>query len=115
VSDPNCLFCKIASGAIPADIVARSAHSLVFRDLHPQAPAHMLAIPLRHARDLAEFVATAEADEVSDVLALASAAGRSASSTGYRVVTNEGADAGQSVFHVHFHVLAGRALGWPPG
>jgi histidine triad (HIT) family protein len=111
----NCPFCKIFSGAIAAQIVARSEHSLVFRDLNPQAPTHVLAIPKRHARDLGEFVATADAAEVLDLFKLASEAGRAGSTTGYRVVTNEGIDAGQSVFHVHLHVLAGRHLGWPPG
>jgi len=111
----NCPFCKIVSGQIPAEIVTRSAHSIAFRDLNPKAPAHLLVIPERHARDLGEFVATASADEVADLFKLASDVGRAASPTGYRVVTNEGVDAGQSVFHLHLHVLAGRALAWPPG
>jgi histidine triad (HIT) family protein len=115
VSAENCPFCKIFSGSIPAKIVARSEHSLVFADLNPQAPTHLLAIPRRHALDLGDFVATAEAEEVLDLFRLASEAGRAASPTGYRVVTNEGVDAGQSVFHLHLHVLAGRALAWPPG
>jgi len=111
----DCIFCKIFSGAIPADEVARTDDVLVFRDTNPQAPHHMLAIPKRHAADLGEFVAAAEPAEVGDLFAAASRAGRAASPSGYRVVVNEGRDAGQTVFHLHLHVLAGRYLDWPPG
>ena len=75
----------------------------------------MLVIPKRHARDLSEFVSAASEGEVAELMTVASEVGRAASPSGYRVVVNEGPDAGQSVFHLHLHVLAGRSLGWPPG
>jgi histidine triad (HIT) family protein len=115
MSDPDCIFCKIFRKEIPANEVLRTDDALVFRDLNPQAPSHMLVIPRRHATDLGSFVAAAEPAEVGHLFALASQAGRAASPGGYRVVVNEGPDAGQSVFHLHLHVLAGRPLSWPPG
>jgi histidine triad (HIT) family protein len=111
----DCIFCKIFSGAIPADVVIRTDDVVVFRDLNPQAPQHVLAIPKRHASNLGDFVATADPAEVGDLFAVASRAGREASPSGYRVIVNEGRDAGQTVFHLHLHVLAGRHLAWPPG
>ncbi len=113
--DENCVFCKIFRGEIPANEVLRTDDALVFRDLNPQAPAHYLVVPKRHATNLGDFVAGADAKEVGDLFAVASKAGRAASTGGYRIVVNEGPDAGQSVFHLHLHVLAGRALQWPPG
>ncbi len=114
-TDPTCVFCKIFSGAIPSTEVTRTPDVLIFRDLNPQAPSHLLAIPRRHAVNLGDFVAAAEPAEVGDLFAEASRAGRAVSTGGYRIVVNEGVDAGQTVFHLHLHVLAGRALGWPPG
>ncbi len=111
----DCLFCKIFARAIPSREVNRTDDVLVFEDVNPQAPTHLLVIPKRHARDLGDFVAAAEPREVGDLFAIASQAGRAASSTGYRIVANEGREAGQTVFHLHLHVLAGRPLGWPPG
>jgi histidine triad (HIT) family protein len=111
----DCIFCKIFEGTIPADEVLRTDDVVVFRDLNPQAPQHMLAIPKRHAKNLGDFVAEADPAEVGELFAVASRAGRGASPTGYRVIVNEGPDAGQTVFHLHLHVLAGRALAWPPG
>lgn len=115
MQDATCLFCKIFRGEIPSDEVVRTDDVLVFRDRNPHAPTHLLAIPRRHAADLGDFVATAPPGEVGDLFAVASQAGRAASPGGYRIVVNEGPDAGQTVFHLHLHVLAGRALGWPPG
>jgi histidine triad (HIT) family protein len=109
------VFCKIFAREIRADEVVRTDDVLVFRDANPQAPTHLLAIPRRHVTDLGSFVAEAEPHEVGDFFTVASQAGRAASPSGYRIVTNEGPDAGQTVFHLHAHVLAGRALGWPPG
>ncbi len=111
----NCIFCKIFRAEIPVEEVVRTTDVLVFRDLNPKAPTHLLVIPKRHAADLGAFVATAGAREVGDLFSAASNAARAASSGGYRIVVNEGPDAGQTVFHLHLHVLAGRALGWPPG
>jgi histidine triad (HIT) family protein len=113
--DPNCIFCKIFAGTIPSQEVLRTGDVLAFRDLNPQAPEHLLVIPKRHAVDLGTFVAEADPAETGDLFTVASRVGRAASPGGYRVVVNEGLDAGQSVFHLHLHVLAGRALGWPPG
>jgi histidine triad (HIT) family protein len=113
--DENCIFCKIFSGDVKADEVARTEDALVFRDLNPQAPVHLLVVPKRHAANLGDFVAAAEPREVGDLFALASQAGRNASAAGYRIVVNEGVEAGQTVFHLHLHVLAGRRMTWPPG
>ena len=111
----DCIFCKIFAGTIRADEVARTDDVLVFRDTAPRAPHHLLVIPKRHATNLGDFVAAAAPEEVGDLFAAASRAGRAASESGYRVVVNEGVDAGQTVFHLHLHVLAGRNLEWPPG
>jgi histidine triad (HIT) family protein len=112
----DCLFCKIRDGAIPATITYRDADVVVFKDLKPQAPLHELVIPTRHVASLA----AAAADDAALLGKLMLAGAERARANGYgdsgfRVVVNAGADAGQTVFHVHLHVLAGRPLGWPPG
>jgi histidine triad (HIT) family protein len=113
---PECLFCRIVSGGVPASRVIESPRTLSFRDISPQAPTHVLVIPRDHYPDLAAL-ATADPGLLAEVLAqvrqVADAEG--ISSRGYRVVFNTGADAGQAVPHVHAHVLGGRALSWPPG
>lgn len=113
--DPDCLFCSIVAEQVPATVVGSSEHSLAFRDLNPQAPTHVLVIPRRHVSD-AESLAAASGAELADVVALA---GRIADDEGlrdgYRLVFNTGADAGQTVFHAHLHVLGGRGMTWPPG
>ncbi len=114
-AEETCLFCKIFRGEIPAKEVERTDDALVFRDVNPQAPTHVLVIPKRHAANLGDFVAAATPQEVGDLFALASKAGRAASPDGYRIVVNEGAAAGQTVFHLHLHVLCGRNMSWPPG
>ena len=114
-SEAACIFCRIVRGEIPANEVARTADAVAFRDLNPQAPAHILVVPVRHFANLGDFVAASAHDEVGHVLALASRVGREASPNGYRVVINEGVDGGQTVSHLHLHVLAGRAMHWPPG
>jgi histidine triad (HIT) family protein len=112
--DPDCIFCKIIEGQIPADIVFRNDNVVAFNDLNPQAPTHVLIIPTLHtenAASLAKISATITA-------ALFTAAAEIAAErtlTGYRTVFNTGADAGQSVFHAHLHLLGGRGLAWPPG
>ncbi|MEU8796847.1 histidine triad nucleotide-binding protein [Spirillospora sp. NPDC048819] len=112
----DCLFCKIVSGDVPAKIVRESAGTVAFRDINPQAPTHVLVIPRAHhptvsglAADDAELLAelVGEAHQVAVDEGIAEA--------GYRVVFNTGAQAGQTVFHVHAHVLGGRGLNWPPG
>ena len=112
----DCLFCRIASGEIPAVMVASSDEALAFRDVSPVAPTHVLVIPRAHWTNVAEVAAAAPqtlvdmvrlAAEVADVEGVAS--------DGYRLVANTGASAHQTVFHAHVHVLAGRSMGWPPG
>jgi histidine triad (HIT) family protein len=114
MSDANCIFCRIVAGQIPATVLARNEHALAFRDLHPQAPSHLLVIPLRHVDSLASADDTAE---LGAVLSLAAEVARTEglSEAGYRVVTNIGGDGGQTVQHLHFHVLGGRQMHWPPG
>ncbi|WP_372728410.1 HIT domain-containing protein [Nocardioides sp.] len=112
--DADCLFCKIVAGEIPADVVHRTERVLAFRDVNPQAPTHVLVVPRAHHVNAAEL---AKADPETSV-ALVTAAAEVAAAQGhedYRLVFNTGAGAGQSVFHTHLHVLAGRSLAWPPG
>jgi len=110
----DCLFCRIAAGDIPASIVHRDDDVIAFADIHPQAPVHTLVVPVRHYANAAELAA-AEPALAGQVLAVAGAVAGAAGLDGYRVVFNTGASAGQSVFHVHAHVLGGRDLSWPPG
>ncbi len=114
-SSSDCLFCRIVSGSIPADVVGGSEHSLAFRDVDPKAPTHVLVVPRRHVANAAEL-ADASADELADVVRVAGlVAAQEGLAQGYRVVFNTGAGAGQTVFHAHLHVLGGRDLEWPPG
>ncbi|HHY31907.1 MAG TPA: histidine triad nucleotide-binding protein [Firmicutes bacterium] len=111
----DCLFCKIARHEIPSDVVYEDERTLAFRDINPQAPVHVLVIPKRHISSLAEL---GEGDEelAGHLLAVASrVASALGVGEGFRVVGNCGETAGQSVFHLHMHVLGGRRLGWPPG
>lgn len=111
----DCLFCKIARGAIPATLVHDGPEAIAFRDINPQAPTHVLVVPRRHLASLRE----AAGDPALLGLLLATAhdvaEGEGLGEGGYRVVINTGQDAGQSVAHLHLHVLGGRRLGWPPG
>ncbi|BDE06348.1 histidine triad nucleotide-binding protein [Vulcanimicrobium alpinum] len=113
--DPNCLFCKIVRKEIAANEVLRDDHVVAFHDLNPQAPTHVLVIPTSHAQDLSAFTAGADAEQAARLLHAAAEIGARFGPGGYRVVMNQGRDAGQSVFHLHAHVLAGRAMAWPPG
>jgi histidine triad (HIT) family protein len=110
------LFCAIAAGEIPATLVHESDRTLAFRDINPQAPTHVLVIPKDHYPNVAALAAAGDGllDEVV-ATAHAIAEAENVSATGYRVVFNTGAHAGQTVHHVHAHVLGGRELGWPPG
>ncbi len=112
----DCIFCKIAAGEIPADILLKNDHVVVFRDLSPQAPTHLLAIPHRHIATLNQ--AQPDDAETLGQLFLAArevAAQQGFADQGYRTVLNCGEGAGQTVFHLHLHILAGRAFTWPPG
>lgn len=114
---PDCLFCKIAAGEIPAKIVHRGEGVIAIEDLNPQAPTHLLVMPVEHFATLRD-VALAR-DHAGLSTALIDAASRLGSERGgergFRIVVNTGADGGQTVGHVHLHVLAGRAMSWPPG
>jgi histidine triad (HIT) family protein len=111
----DCLFCSFVSGDIEADVVHETDTTLAFRDINPQAPTHVLVIPKAHHPTLAELAAAAPT-VVADVAAAAGAvAEQEGLGEGYRVVFNTGPQAGQTVFHVHGHVLGGRSLSWPPG
>ncbi len=113
--DAGCLFCSIVAGEVPAEIVARSEHTLAFCDLNPQAPLHVLVVPTAHhpsAAALAAAAPTVAAELLSQTRAVAEQEGYG---DAYRLVFNTGQAAGQTVFHAHAHVLAGRPLDWPPG
>lgn len=112
----DCLFCKIAAKEIPATIVHETARTLAFRDLNPQAPTHLLVIPKGHYENAAALAGADDglADEVLQA-AHSVAVQEGVAGTGYRMVFNTGPQAGQTVFHVHAHVLGGRDLHWPPG
>jgi len=111
----DCLFCKIVAGEIPSDKVFEDDDVVAFRDIQPQAPVHLLVIPRKHLASLDEASESDQALLGKLMLACRSLAAQEGISGAYRVVNNCGAAAGQSVFHVHFHLLGGRALGWPPG
>ena len=112
----DCLFCAIAAGDIPADVVAATDRVMAFRDIQPQAPVHILLIPRAHFDDL-PAVADADPALAAEIVALAAQVARSegVAGSGHRLVANTGADGGQSVPHAHVHLLGGRSLGWPPG
>ncbi|WP_240770178.1 HIT domain-containing protein [Nocardioides sp. GY 10127] len=111
----DCLFCAIVAGDVPATTLHVTEHTVAFSDISPQAPLHALVVPRTHFANAAELAAgepATLAELVSTAAAVATAAGYP---DDYRLVFNTGAGAGQTVFHTHLHVLAGRDLGWPPG
>jgi len=110
----DCIFCSIVAGDIPAEIVARTETAVAFRDLNPQAPLHVLVVPRTHVANAAEL-ADREPETVAELVRLARDISADAGHDSYRLVLNTGAEAGQSVFHAHLHVLAGRTQAWPPG
>ena len=111
----DCLFCKLRDGLIPAAVTYRDEQVLAFPDMKPQAELHELVIPARHIASLAE-AQPGDAEVLGKLMLVAAQRVRERGfGDGFRVVMNAGADAGQTVFHVHLHVLAGRRLGWPPG
>ena len=110
----DCIFCKIVDGAIPADKVHEDDDLLAFRDIHAQAPLHLLVIPKRHIESLND-ADSGDAELLGKLLLECRRLAHENGLEAYRVVNNCGATAGQSVFHVHFHVLGGRDMGWPPG
>jgi histidine triad (HIT) family protein len=112
----DCLFCKLRDGGIPATITYRDDEVVAFKDIRGQAPMHELVIPTRHIASLAE-ASEADAALLGKLMLVGARRARDNghAEDGFRVVMNSGSDAGQTVFHVHLHVLAGRSLGWPPG
>ena len=112
----SCIFCQIAAGEIDSDIVYRDEQVVAFRDLNPQAPTHILIIPIQHIENLAD----ASEEQAAllghcNLVAAQIAQAEGIAEDGYRLVTNVGAAAGQSVDHLHFHLLGGRRMHWPPG
>lgn len=111
----DCVFCKIAAGEIPATIIERSEGVIAIADLNPQAPSHVLVIPIEHHATIADL-AENDTSAVGRLLGTAAAIGRrTGGERGFRLVVNSGDDAGQTVDHVHVHVLSGRSMSWPPG
>lgn len=110
----NCIFCKIIGKKIPAKIIRETEKSILFADIHPQAPVHLLAIPKIH---IPSFAGLADPSIITDITILLQEGAReyNLEARGYRIVTNIGADGGQTVHHLHFHLLGGRQMKWPPG
>lgn len=110
----DCIFCQIVAGKIPAQKVHETDHVLAFKDLHPQAPTHVLVIPKQHVAGLSSLGAE-HAQLSGQVLLAVGEVAKKLGLSDFRVAINNGAGAGQSVFHLHLHLLGGRALSWPPG
>ena len=113
----DCLFCKVVAGEVPAKVVKRTDEAVAFRDVDPKAPTHVLVIPTRHIPAVRDATGPGSDLLVGRLLTFAAqvATELGLDAKGYRIVTNTGPDAGQSVDHLHFHVLGGRRLTWPPG
>jgi len=113
VTAPDCLFCRIVAGEVPATMVAENEHAVAFRDLNPQAPLHVLVVPRDHHADVARLAA-ADPALLAAVVRLAEEVATLEAGGQFRLVFNTGADTGQSVFHTHGHVIGGQRLGWSP-
>jgi len=116
VGSTDCLFCRILAGEIPADIIYESETAIAFRDINPQAPTHVLIIPRRHIATI-NALDSGDAQQVGELFLVAKqiAKEEGIAARGYRVAMNCNAAAGQTVFHLHLHLLGGRDLSWPPG
>jgi len=110
----SCLFCRIIAGELPATIVYRDDDVIAFRDVNPQAPTHILVIPTRHIASIADTQDN-DIELLGRLITVAKQVASTEKLSGYRLVVNTGAQAGQSVFHLHVHLLGGRAMHWPPG
>lgn len=112
----NCIFCKIAAGEIPAKVIYRDEKLVAFRDIAPQAPVHILIIPVRHMATIKELT-PADRELVGDMVLLANklAQDEGLAEDGYRIVLNCGPNGGQTAYHIHMHLLGGRMMQWPPG
>ena len=111
---PDCLFCRIVAGEIPSDRVYEDTTVIVFRDINPRAPTHVLAIPRRHLASAADLT-DADGDLLAALFAALRTVAERAGLRDYRIISNVGPEAGQSVLHLHFHLLGGRPMAWPPG
>lgn len=116
MSEQSCLFCRMITKEVPADFVHRDDRLVVIRDINPQAPTHLLVIPVEHLESL-DDASQKDEELLGHLLRVAArvANDEGLGESGYRTVINTGAGAGQSVFHVHVHVLGGRVMNWPPG
>ncbi len=112
--DPSCLFCKIVAREIPAKVAYEDDDVLAFHDIAPKAPTHVLVVPKGHVAGLSKTDASS-AELLGTCLAAVASLARTLGLASYRVVTNDGSDAGQSVPHLHFHLMGGRSFAWPPG
>jgi histidine triad (HIT) family protein len=111
----DCIFCKIIAGEIPAHFAHRDDDVVAIADVHPQAPSHMLVMPVKHTATLPELVGFERPEIVAKLFTIAGQLGREQDERGFRLVVNTGPAGGQTVDHVHVHVLAGRDMSWPPG
>ncbi|MGA7353843.1 MAG: histidine triad nucleotide-binding protein [Candidatus Cybelea sp.] len=113
----DCIFCKIASGEIPANVVFRNDTVIAIEDVNPQAPTHLLVLPIKHYETLGDATAVAGRDSIAaELFEIATRLGNErGGERGYRLVVNTGPDGGQTVGHLHIHALAGRRMTWPPG
>ena len=116
MSETDCLFCKIIKGEVPAEIVREGDRTIAFRDINPQAPTHVLVVPRDHHQDVAS-AAVADSGLIDEIVREAHevAVADNVADSGYRLVFNTGGNGGQTVFHLHGHLLGGRGLNWPPG
>lgn len=116
-TDPDCLFCKIVAGTIPSTEVADNDLAYAFRDLNPAMPTHVLVVPRKHIANAGELAHPGDAADLSGVFALAQEVVRleGLEERGHRLVFNVGRESGNTVPHLHLHVLGGRSMGWPPG
>lgn len=114
--DPDCIFCKIIEKKLPAEIAHEDEHAVAFEDINPKAPVHILIVPKKHIPDI-HRITVADRELVGHLFFVARklAAQRGLDKGGYRMVINNGRDAGQTVFHIHLHLLSGRTFSWPPG
>ena len=110
----DCLFCRIAAGEIPSKRVYEDDAVIVFEDINPRAPTHVLAIPRRHLDSVADLT-DADGDLLAALFSALRHVAEEAGLKGYRIISNVGPESGQSVFHLHFHLLGGRPMTWPPG
>lgn len=115
MTDPSCIFCKIIAGDIPGKFVHRDDRVVAIEDVNPQAPRHVLVMPVTHVPNYPDFTASQAPDAIADVFRTAARIGRELAGGDFRAVINTGAQAGQTVDHLHIHVLAGRPMNWPPG